>query len=156
MKKLFKKMMREQVQIDVSESSSLAQKPSPRGGWIATIRNALGLSSYQLAKRMKCAQSNVTALERREKAKNISLASLEAAAQAMECRLVYFFVPHQSFDAILENQARRIAKIRLKPINHSMELEQQGLTIQQKKRQEDEMVQELLQGNLRDLWAEES
>ncbi|MFH1832356.1 MAG: transcriptional regulator [bacterium] len=93
---------------------------------------------------MGCNQSNVVALERREQAGNISLNSLEQAAKAMNCRCVYFFVPQKSLNQIMEDQARLVAKKRLQAVAHSMSLEQQGLTPEQTKQQEDSLIGELL------------
>ena len=155
MKTIFRKMMRDQVQEDLNNPSRLIKKPMPKGGWINIIRQILGITSYQLAQRLKCSQSNIAALERRERAGTISLEALESTAQAMNCKLVYFFVPQKPFDELLEDQARLTAKKQLQSIGHSMELEQQGLTPAQKKQQEKELVQELLQGNLKALWESE-
>src|SRR5262249_23275071 len=98
---------------------------------------------------------NVSALERREKQKKISLETLEQVAHAMNCKLVYGLVPLEPLEKILEKQARQVAQKRIKRINHSMKLEQQGLTQDQLKRQEDELVQELLQENPKYLWEKD-
>ena len=153
MKQIFKKMMREQIQAGLNNLAELANKPAPKGGWIYTIRHALGMSGTQLAKRLGCTQSNITALERREKAGTISLQSLEQAADAMNCRLVYFFIPNKPLDQLREDQARLIAKKRMRAINHSMALEQQSLTQAQKQQQEDELAHELMyHDNAKHLW----
>jgi predicted DNA-binding mobile mystery protein A len=152
MKKIFKKMMREQIQDDLNNLDSLVKNPRPKEGWIEIIRKALGMSGLQLAKRMGSSQANIATLERREKTGNITLETLEKAADAMNFRCVYFFIPNKPIDQILEDQARLVAKKQLRSVEHSMELEHQGLSPEQKKRQEDDLVQELLQGSLRDLW----
>jgi predicted DNA-binding mobile mystery protein A len=155
MKKTFQKMMRSQIQADLDDPATLVQKPVPKGGWLHVMRNVLGMSTYQLAKRLKCSQSNIAALERRERSGMISLNSLEKTAQALHCKLVYFLVPEKPFDALLEDQARLIAKKQLRSIEHSMELEQQGLTSTQKIQQEKALIEELLQGSPKALWEDE-
>ena len=152
MKRLFQKTMREQIQADLDNPLELSKKQTPKAGWIKLIRQALGMTSYQLAKRIGCSQSNVMALERREKAGAITLNALEQTAKAMNCHVVYFFVPEKSLNHIMENQAHVIAKKQLQAVGHSMALEQQGLTSQQEKKQEDSLVKELLQGNPKYLW----
>src|SRR5579872_1498388 len=152
MKKIFKKMMREQIQDDLNNLDSLVKNPRPKEGWIEIIWKALGMSGLQLAKRMGSSQANIATLERREKTGNITLETLEKAADAMNFRCVYFFIPNKPIDQILEDQARLVVKKQLRSVEHSMELEHQGLSAEQKKRQEDDLVQELLQGSLRDLW----
>jgi len=145
--------MREQLQADFDDLSGLAKKARPSVGWIKILRQALGMTSYQLAKRIGCSQSNVTALERREKSGKISLNALEQTAKAMNCRCVYFFIPQKPLAQIMEDQARVIAQKRLKVVGHSMELEKQGLTSQQVKLQEESLVNELLQ-DPKFLWEE--
>lgn len=148
----FQKLMREQVQESLSAFGELAKRPVPKKGWIRAIREALGMSSYVLADILGCTRANVTSIEQREKKGAISLETLEQVAQAMNCKLVYCLVPLESLDKILENQARTIAKKRIKIINHSMALEKQGLNPKQLKQQEDDLVQELLRGNPKRLW----
>jgi predicted DNA-binding mobile mystery protein A len=140
----FKKLMREQVQESINNFLELTKKPIPKKGWIRTIREALGMSSYVLANRLGCSRSNITSIEHRETKGTISLETLEQVAQAMNCKLVYCLVPIEPLD--------NIAKKRIKIINHSMALEEQGLKPKQLQRQEDDLVQELLQGNPKKLW----
>jgi predicted DNA-binding mobile mystery protein A len=148
----FKKLMRSQVQESLNDFSDLAQKSVPRQGWIRTLREALGMSSYALAKRMGCTRSNIAKLEKREAQGTITLEALTQAAQAMNCKLVYCLVPLEPLDQQLHNQARIVAQHQMRAINQSMELEQQGLSDKQLQQQEDELVEELLQGNLKKLW----
>lgn len=154
MKQFFQKIMREQLQTDFNDLNELAKKPTPTTGWIRVIRQALGMTTYQLAKRIGCTQSNVVALERREKAGNISLKALEQTAKAMNCRCVYFFVPQKPLAQIMEDQARLIVKKRLQAVAHSMKLEQQDLTPEQVKQQEESLVSELLLDRPKFLWEE--
>jgi len=49
------------------------------------------------------AQPSASGLENSEERGGVTLQSMERAAQAMDCRFVYFFTPnHGSFDALLE------------------------------------------------------
>lgn len=155
MARSFKKLMREQVQESLNNFLELANKPVPKKGWVRTIREALGMSSYVLAERLGYSRSNITALEQREKKGTISLETLEQVARAMNCKLVYCLVPIEPFDKLLEKQARFLAKKRIQSINHSMKLEQQGLNPKQLKQQEDDLVQELLHGDSKNLWNDD-
>lgn len=154
MKNLFRKTTCDQLQADLNNLTELANKPMPRLGWIKTIRNALGMTSYQLAKRIGCSQSNVIALEQREKTGSISIKALNQAAKAMNCRCVYFLIPQKSFTQIKEDQAKVAAKKRLSSVQHSMKLEQQGLTPQQTKQQEEMLEHELLNKQHKLLWKD--
>lgn len=149
----FKKLMREQVQEKLKCYADLASNEVPRKGWIRTLRDALGLSSAALAKRIGCSQANVVAMEKRERNKTISLEALEKVAQAMNCKLVYSIVPLEPINKILEKQARKIAKQQIHILNRSMALEEQALTSKQVKQQENSLVEELLRGNLKDIWG---
>ncbi|HLC07545.1 MAG TPA: mobile mystery protein A [Candidatus Babeliales bacterium] len=148
----FKKLMRKQVQESLNDFLMLAQKPIPPKGWIRTIRDALGMSSSVLAKRLNCNRANVTLMEQREKKGSISLETLEQVAKALDCKLIYCLVPIESLDKTLEKQARLVARKRVKAINHSMKLEQQGLNQKQLQQQEDDLVKELLQSDPKNLW----
>ncbi len=155
MKKIFDKIMRQQLQEGFVDLNQLAKNHPPKSGWIKAIRHVLGLSSAHLAKKMKCTQPNITGLELREQKKTISLETLEQVAQAMDCRLVYFLIPNKPFEQILQDQARLVAKKRLRSVAHSMALELQGLSADEKKKQENDLVQELLQGDPKHLWENE-
>jgi predicted DNA-binding mobile mystery protein A len=148
----FKKLMRKQVQESLNTFQDLAKRPVPKKGWIRTIRDALGISSYILANRLGCSHTNITAIEQREIKGTISLETLDRVAQALNCKLVYCLIPLESLDKTLEKQARKIAKKKIEIINHSMSLEKQGLNPKQLQQQENDLVQELLQGNPRRLW----
>lgn len=148
-------MMRDQVQASLTDLNILAQKHVPKNGWIQVIRKVLGLSGQQLAKRLGCTQSNVMAFERREKERTISLEALDQVARAMNCRCVYFFIPNKPFDQILKERAQLVARKRLSVVEHSMKLEQQGLSSEQRRQQEDDLIEELLQGSPRNLWSDD-
>lgn len=147
--------MQEQVDADLEQLCHALKKPTPKQGWIKLMRQALGMTSYQLAKRMGCSQANVMAYERREVAGTISLQSLQEIAKAMNCRCVYFFVPNQPIAQLVEDQARIKVKKKMKTVGHSMELEQQGLTHQQQKKQEDSLVDEMIQRRSKYLWDDD-
>lgn len=156
MKSFFNKMMRNQIEADLNNPEKLLRKPIPKVGWIKTIRKILGMTSSQLAKRLGCSQSNIIALEKREKEKTISLDALENTAQQMHCKLVYFFIPEKSFDEILYEKAKLIAQKKIQSIGHSMQLEEQGISEEQNKNQEEQYIKELLEGNLKLLWNDEN
>ena len=54
--------------------------------------------------------------------------SLRRAAEAMECELVYAFVPKVSLEASLRTQAEKAAKKNMGIVSHTMRLEDQGLS----------------------------
>jgi len=148
----FKKLMRKQIEASLKKVSDFSQEPLPKSGWIKAVRNALGISSAVLAKKLGCTRPNISYIEQTEQKGTISLDTLKQVAEVMNCKVVYCLVPLESFDKTLENQARLIAKKRIEFVNHSMKLEQQGLTKDQLKQQEDALVKELLEGDPKKLW----
>lgn len=65
----------------------------PRGGWIHSIRQALGLSRQQVAKIAQVDQQRIAFFEKSEANDRITLRSLRRMAAAMDCELVYAIVP---------------------------------------------------------------
>lgn len=151
----FKKLMIKQVQESLNSFSALTKKTVPSKGWIRTLREVLGMSSAALANRVGCSRPNIVRFEQREHKKTITLKALEKVAQAMNCKLVYCLVPLEPLEQQLQNRARFVAQKQIRLINHSMKLEQQALNSKQLQQQEDELVQELLQGNLKKLWSDD-
>ena len=60
-------------------------------------REALGMSSEQLAKRLGVKQPSVVALERSEVKGTMELATLRRVAEALNCTLAYAFGPLLAF-----------------------------------------------------------
>jgi predicted DNA-binding mobile mystery protein A len=98
----------------------------PMGGWIRSLRSALGIAGVDLARRLGIAPSSVSALENSEAAGTVSLNTLRKAAAAMDCDLVYAIVPHTSIAKVLERRAGEKADAMLRHVGQSMNLEAQG------------------------------
>lgn len=148
------KLLLKQVSEKLKPWGGLVQALRPTKGWIHTIRQALGMTTTQLAKRLGINQSRVVQIEQAEANDAITLRTLRAAAEALNCQLVYAIVPSDSLEKILEDQAKQIAQKYLDQVSHSMLLEQQSLTPEQQKEQLNELVQELLQAKASKLWNE--
>jgi len=104
---------------------SLTSDPTPHRGWIRAVRDALGMSSTELAARMGLSQSRIPEIERSEVAGALKLDTLERAAHALDCDLVYALVPRTTLEESVRAQARRKAEARLASIRHNMRLEDQ-------------------------------
>jgi predicted DNA-binding mobile mystery protein A len=100
----------------------------PHGGWVRAIREALGMSAQDLAERMGVAQPTMTRIEASERTGRIQLDTLERAADALGCDLVYALVPRKSLEQIVDDRARELAARRLGQVAHTMALEAQGLS----------------------------
>jgi predicted DNA-binding mobile mystery protein A len=99
--------------------------PPPKG-WIKAIREALGMTGAQFAKRLHVRQQAVEALEKSEAAGTIRLNTLRRAAEALDCRLVYALVPNNSLEELIGARAREIALRDLGRVAHTMGLEAQA------------------------------
>jgi predicted DNA-binding mobile mystery protein A len=99
----------------------------PPRGWIKAIREALGMTTAQLAKRIGVSQPRVVAIEKAEKGSSITLDSLERAARAMDCQVVYALIPRKPLDDMVRERAHIVAEKRLQSTRHSMALEAQSV-----------------------------
>lgn len=127
----------------------------PHRGWIRAIRNALGMSATQLARKMGVSQPRVTALEKAEADDSVTLASLRRAAEALDCTLVYALVPKTSLDDMMMTRARAKAVKILQRVDHTMSLEKQKLDDAETREQIELLVQDLIAKNTRILWDED-
>lgn len=104
----------------------------PRG-WIATIRGALGMSQEVFGARLKIPKQRVSQLEMRERTGDIKLAQLRDAADALNCDLVYAFVPREPLEETVQRRARERALRELKAVERSMQLEDQATGISEER-----------------------
>src|ERR1700676_5160497 len=98
---------------------------SPVRGWIKAVREALGMTTAQLAKRLGVKQHYVVAIEQSEAKGTIELATLRRVAEALDCNLVYALIPNKPLEATLRERARAFVRRRRAPVEHSMLLEHQ-------------------------------
>ena len=99
----------------------------PPKGWVKAIREALGMTAEQLAKRIGVATPRVYEIEKSEPLGSISLSSLRRAANALDCELVYALVPRQPLETVIEQRARLEANKHMRAAAHSMSLEDQSV-----------------------------
>lgn len=106
-------------------------RDQPTRGWIRAIRDALGMTSRQLASRLGVSQVAVTKLERSEVDGSARLESLRRAAAALDCDLVYALVPRSTLDETVRQRASLLAGQDLHKVDRTMRLEDQALTDEQ-------------------------
>ncbi|MEZ0542537.1 mobile mystery protein A [Fibrella arboris] len=121
-------------------------------GWIKSIREALGMSTQQLAKRVGIDQSRISRLEHAEIDGDLKLSSLKKIAEGFKMQFVYGFVSKDSLEEMVKEQARKIALRRMAKVNHTMRLEEQELTNDEKAKSFDDLVQRILIENPKDFW----
>jgi predicted DNA-binding mobile mystery protein A len=100
--------------------------PRPAAGWIASVREALGLSQRQVGKKVRASGQAVQQFEKAEADDRITLRALRRVAAAIGCELVYVLVPKSgSFAELAEQPAREQAARDVKSVVHTMALEDQ-------------------------------
>ena len=130
---------------------ALAQ-PRPPKGWVRAIRDALGMTSRQLAARMGYSQSSITGLEQGEEAETISLKTLRQAAEALDCQLVYALVPKATLDETVRRRAQALAEEHLARVHHTMRLENQALREGALADELERLTDSILSGRASRLW----
>ncbi|MDH6232318.1 putative DNA-binding mobile mystery protein A [Mesorhizobium soli] len=128
---------------------------TPSRGWTKAIRESLGMTTRQLAERMGVAPSRVTAIEKAETTGAITLKTLRETAEALDCQLVYAFVPTKPLDNILYDQAERKVRNELAHLNHTMRLENQAVSTEDLEGQKHRIVADYLAHFSRKLWDKE-
>ena len=124
----------------------------PSKGWIRAIRDALGMSGAQLGRRMGVKAQSVADIERSEASGTIQLKTLRRVAEALDCTVVYALIPKTSLEDVVQRRARRIAHKELVWIGHTMDLEAQGLSDEEREEQIEIYIRDHLRE--RDLWED--
>ena len=148
-------MARKQLDKRLSFLQNVNLLTRPPRGWIKAIREALGMTTAQLGKRLGVSQPRVLGIEKAEVSRSIKLDSLERAARALDCRLVYALVPRKPLESLVEDRAREFAKKRLRATSHSMALENQKVDPTDEQEHLERLVQRLLNQPGSALWEGE-
>jgi len=145
-------LARKQLDQKLSKFAAIKQSQPPMRGWIRAIRDAIGMTGEQLARRIGVQKQRIVALEKGEVAGTVTINSMKRAAEAMDCIFVYALVPRDSLEANVERQARKYAEKMHAAIQHSMVLEQQGLTIDERGQGIKANADQLVQNTAKDMW----
>jgi predicted DNA-binding mobile mystery protein A len=101
--------------------------PRPQKGWIRAFREATGVSYTEFGQRLQASRTLAAQQEKAEVDDRITLKSLRACASALDCDLVYAFIPRgESVEATLATRARDAASQTVRRVEHSMALENQA------------------------------
>ncbi len=113
------------------------------------------MTTAQLARRLGVSQPRAVNLEKAERPGSITLGSLERAAEALDCWLVYALVPRKPLEELAEERARLLANRRLQSIHHSMALEAQSLDEADEEEQIRQLAKRLLEKSGSALWEDQ-
>ena len=137
------KLMRKQISQKVETIRNSLESTHGIDSWIKYMRKALNMSGKQLAKRVNISISTVYQTERKEKDGAITISNLRKMAEAMDCHLVYAMVPKKPLEDIVTLQAKKMAVSIVTETSLNMELEDQGLSKNQREDHYQELVEEL-------------
>lgn len=130
MKNRINKLYLEQTDRKIKAFTGILSDSKPSGGWIESVRKAIGMNMRQLATRMNKTPQAIKQIQEREKAGTITLNSLEETATAMNMRLVYAIVPMgvSTLSELIQQRAEKIAKEIVMRTNKTMSLEDQKIS----------------------------
>ncbi len=152
MNKKFAELQLHQMELTLARLREIRPPTRPSSGWVKAIRESLGMSASALAHKLGITPASVAKLEKAEADEKITLASLRKLASALDCELQYNLVPRKSLEEILEDRATLVAHERLRPISHSMSLEDQSVDKSASEKQLQLLAKEILDGPRRNLW----
>jgi len=101
-------LVRQQLDKTLTRFDSVIDLAPPSKGWVRAVRNALGMSGRQLARRLGLTQQSVARMEKDEIAGALTVKTLRRVAESLDCVLVYGIVPRESLDSIVHDRARSI------------------------------------------------
>ena len=124
-----------------------------RKSWIHTIRQALGMTVKQVARRIGVSEPAVLAAEKREMEGRITVNQLERMADAMGCDVAYAFVPRKPLKAMVEERAEQVANALGSQVAHTMQLEAQATDLRSTADRVAHLKQKLMQERWSRLWS---
>ena len=125
----------------------------PEHGWIESIREALGMTQRDFARRARMHPTMVQRVQEGEQRRTLTLATLVRAADALECDFVYALVPRAgSLTETLKSRARLVAKAATHAVADTMALEDQTPESDEKAAQERDVADELFNDSWSHLW----
>ena len=128
----------------------------PRRGWVYAVREALGMNGRQLSERLGIARSHLAHIEDAEVRGAATLHTLEKAADALGCDLVYAFVPRyrKTLEVMVHARAREVAERIVGRVATTMALEAQGVDRAFRKKEVDRVAADLVRTLRKHLWDE--
>jgi predicted DNA-binding mobile mystery protein A len=128
---------------------------APGKGWIADIRESLGMTGRDFARRLGIGPSSAKRLEQSEAKRSVTLASLDRAAEALGCRVAYVLIPDRPLEETVRDRAAAAVERLHAPVAHSMALEDQASDQPSTNDRREIMIDELISNLDPDLWRED-
>jgi len=138
----------------LNDFGSASRYAPPQWGWVRAIRDALGMSAADLGRRMNMTAPAVFALEHREVQGGARLETLSRAAEAMDCTLVYAFIPNHGLEKAVREQAEKLVRSTQHHVDTTMALENQAVSSDAQRRMFEESLEAVLSSS-RNIWREQ-
>ena len=147
------KLQVEQLSKKLEPFTSIAEVIRPSVGWVKTIRNSFGMSLEQLGDKLEVTRQSAQNLEKREADGTITIKALEEAANALDMKLVYGFIPMDgSIEKLIDREARKLATEIVLRTSGTMKLEDQENSSERLNSALEERKNEILQQMPKSLW----
>ena len=137
------KLITKQVSKHLEDMRPIASQTRGITSWIDYVRTGLGMSLVQLAKRVGVTQSTISSSIKMEKEGRITLNKLKEIADAMDCDLVYEFVPRKKIEDIMYEQAEKKTKSLMDKAETHMSLEDQKVELDKNERLKELTIERL-------------
>lgn len=133
-----RKALVQALDVAITGGIATASVNAPSKGWLRAARQSLGLTQSKAAKKLGIRQQAYANIEVREQKEKVTLETLRRAAGALDCDLVYAFVPKKAiaptFSELASKHDPDLAMRRA--TEHSMALEGQGRRGEESKNQQ--------------------
>ncbi len=127
MRDQFKSLRLKQLDRSLTSFRPAVAVARPVKGWVRAIREAIGVTSADLARKMGTSRQLSLQQEKAEAEDRITLKSLRTLANALDCDLVYALVPRAgSLQELMKDRARIEARRNVLGVEHTMALEGQA------------------------------
>lgn len=143
----------QQLSSKMQAFSALQKITPPATGWLKAVRTALGMSAQQLGEKLSITRQGVQDIEKREKDGSVTIKSLREAANALDMKLVYGFVPEDgSLDTLIDRKAKELATQIVLRTSNTMKLEDQENTRERIEKAIEERAAEIKNEMPKALW----
>lgn len=147
-------VVQKQYQRLVDSAASHTVLRTPPEGWLRTVRNALGMSGSQLAKKLGVTRARIPQIEQAELSGAATLKSMQAAAEAMGCRFVYAVLPVGTIQDVIAAQAQKKAQALVRRASTHMALEDQALSKDKMAAEVERIAANLVREMPSDFWSD--
>lgn len=128
------KLITKQISRRLEDLRAISERTKGITSWIDYVRSGLGMTLQQLASRVGVTQSTLSTAIKMEKEGRITINKLREIADAMDCDVVYEFVPRKKLEDIIFDQAIKKTSKLMDEVESHMALEDQKVTLDKNER----------------------